>query len=123
MAGGEQNSIFCHMYKDQLFELIKTFKKSEKIFCINRLIIIHGTTVHLPPYMCEMNLIELAQAPVKCHMRKYYVTYYMSLKSIQEEQRVQANQKLNVTGRINHIKKMESELQQKDRPMEEVTVV
>jgi hypothetical protein len=43
-------------------------------------------------------------------MRKYYVTYYMSLKSIQEEQRVQANQKLNVTGRINHIKKMESEL-------------
>jgi transposase len=59
------------MRKSTLIELINAHKPAEKLFSVNVLLKNHGHTVpRLPPYMCELNVIELAWAKVKHLIRE-----------------------------------------------------
>ncbi|CAK1583270.1 unnamed protein product [Parnassius mnemosyne] len=73
------------MRKDQLFHLVQLHKPTEKSFKIDEFIRSQGhIVVRLPPYMCDLNPIELAWAKVKRIVRHHNVTSDFSLKRLKE---------------------------------------
>ncbi|XP_047035473.1 uncharacterized protein LOC124641450 [Helicoverpa zea] len=73
------------MRKDELFHLVQLHKPIEKSFKIDEFIRSHGhVVVRLPPYMCDLNPIELAWAKVKRIVRHHNVTSDLSLKRLKE---------------------------------------
>lgn len=73
------------MRKDELFHLVQLHKPIEKSFKIDEFIRSHGhVVVRLPPYMCDLNPIELAWAKVKRIVRHHNVSSDLSLKRLKE---------------------------------------
>ncbi|XP_050674221.1 uncharacterized protein LOC126971829 [Leptidea sinapis] len=73
------------MSKDQLFRLVQLHKPTEKSFKIDEFIRSHGhVVVTLPPYMCNLNPIELAWAKVKRIVKNHNVTSNLSLSRLKE---------------------------------------
>jgi transposase len=109
------------MRKVQLFHLISQFKSREKVFHIDELFKETGhTVVRLPPYMCELNLIELAWAKVKRIVRGTNITTDFSLLKLEETTR-NAIAEVNADDWkvfCNHMKKTEEEYWVKDAILE-----
>ncbi|XP_026330034.1 uncharacterized protein LOC113237640 [Hyposmocoma kahamanoa] len=73
------------MRKYELFHLIELHKPTEKTFKIDEFIRSHGhVVVRLPPYMCDLNPIELAWAKLKSIVRQHNVNSDLSLKRLKE---------------------------------------
>ncbi|XP_034194194.1 uncharacterized protein LOC117610667 [Osmia lignaria lignaria] len=59
------------MRRNELYNLVLAHKKTEKTFRVDEILKLNGHTVfRLPPYMCELNPIELAWAQVKRTIRE-----------------------------------------------------
>lgn len=105
------------MRKFELLELVELVKPQEKRYRIDGLLRFHGhTVIRLPPYMCELNAIELAWAKIKRVIREHNITGDLSLTKLQE---VTRNAVMSVTpsdweGYTNHVKRLEDEFWQKD---------
>jgi transposase len=79
------NGVDCNatMHKDSLYKLIVPLKPKEKAFKIDRILSDYGhTVVRLPPYMCDLNPIELAWAKIKRIVREHNVTADLSLQKL-----------------------------------------
>lgn len=89
-----------------LMVLIYKHKPLEKSFKIDELIKNRRHTVlRLPPFMCELNSIELACARMKYYIRERNITGDMSITSL-----------IDLTqGYINHVVKYENEYWEVDR--------
>jgi hypothetical protein len=71
------------MRKDSLYKLTVPLKPKEKAFNIDRILSDYGhTVVRLPPYMCDLNPIELAWAKIKRIVREHNVTADLSLQKL-----------------------------------------
>lgn len=111
------------MKKFELFDLIHRFKKPEKVYRFDEMLRLHGHTVlRLPPYMCELNAIELAWAKIKRVVREHNVTGNLSLTKLQE---VTSNAIASVTPADweqfeQHVIKVENEFWEKDGLLEDI---
>ncbi|KAF6216686.1 hypothetical protein GE061_001032 [Apolygus lucorum] len=73
------------MRKAELFNLVTAHAPAEKVFVIDEMLKNEGHKVlRLPPYMCDLNPIELAWAQMKRHSRERNTTGDMSMKRLQE---------------------------------------
>ncbi|KAJ4425606.1 hypothetical protein ANN_27802 [Periplaneta americana] len=73
------------MRKCDLIELIDTHKPVEKLFRVDQLMKQHVHSVlRLPPYMCDLNCIELAYAKIKHYVREHKPAGDLSLRTLQE---------------------------------------
>ncbi|XP_076545701.1 uncharacterized protein LOC143305550 [Osmia lignaria lignaria] len=113
------------MRKHQLLELIKKNKNPEKMFKVDETLKSHGHSVlRLPPYMCELNPMELAWSKVKRKIRERNTSLLSS-----NELRMYAEEAVNeVTSAdwhnfCKHTEKIEAEYWQKDGLVEEVIEV
>lgn len=71
------------MRKQALYSMIEALRPREKTFQIDSILQSFGhTTIRLPPYMCDLNAIELAWAKMKRVIRDNNVTGDLSLKSL-----------------------------------------
>jgi transposase len=78
--GVDYNATMC---KDSLYKLIVPLKPKEKAFKIYRILSDYGhTVVQLPPYMCNLNPIELAWAKIKRIVTEHNVTADLSLQKL-----------------------------------------
>ncbi|PSN47629.1 hypothetical protein C0J52_13290 [Blattella germanica] len=81
----------------------------------------HGyIALRLPPYMCELNAIELAWVAIKHYVREHNVTGDLSLTRQEIENAVISITPADWEGYISHIKKLEDEFRQKDGLIEDV---
>ncbi|CAH2097973.1 unnamed protein product [Euphydryas editha] len=109
------------MRKVELFELIKLHAPQEKTFKIDQLIRSHGHEVlRLPPYMCDLNSIELAWAKVKRDVREHNVNSDLSLKRLKEVTEMAINQvtEEDWSGYDDHVISLEEHYWQKDVSIE-----
>jgi transposase len=73
------------MRKYALFSLVENIRSKEKVYHIDTLFAAHcHTVIRLPPYMCDLNLIELAWRQIKDYVRSHNTTGDMSLTRQQE---------------------------------------
>lgn len=73
------------MRKNDLYNQILSLKPKEKVFKIDSILSGHGhSVVRLPPYMCDLNPIELAWAKIKRIVREHNVTADLSLAKLLE---------------------------------------
>lgn len=121
----QKNYINCseNMRKAELFELIQLHKPPTTVYIFDELFKKYGHTVlRLPPYMCDLNPIELAWAKVKRVIRSENITgdYALNkLKTVTNE----AVQKVTTedwVGFCSHVKKVEKEYWEKDGIVEDV---
>ncbi|CAK1584320.1 unnamed protein product [Parnassius mnemosyne] len=81
------------MRKAELFDVIKLHAPQEKTFKMDQLIRSHGHEVlRLPPYMCDLNPIELAWAKIKRVVREYNVNSDLTLTRLKEVTEMAINQ-------------------------------
>ncbi|XP_022824365.1 uncharacterized protein LOC111354941 [Spodoptera litura] len=111
------------MRKVELYDLIQQNRTPEKTFKMDELIKGHGHDVlRLPPYMCDLNPIELAWAKVKRLVREHNITSDFSLVRLKE---VTENAITQVTtadwcGYDKHVLALEEHYWKKDGLMEDV---
>jgi hypothetical protein len=73
------------MRKFTLFSLVVKIRPKEKVYHTDTLFAAHGRTViRLPPYMCDLNPIELAWRQIKDYVRSHNTAGDMSLTRLQE---------------------------------------
>jgi transposase len=73
------------MGKFTLFSLVKKIRPKEKVYHIDMLFAAHGhTSIRLPPYMCDLNPIELAWRQSKDYVRSHNTAGDISLRRLQE---------------------------------------
>jgi transposase len=73
------------MRKFTLFSLVAKIYPKEKVYHIDMLFAAHcHTVIRLPPYMCDLNPIELAWHRIKDYVRSHYTAGDMSLTRLQE---------------------------------------
>lgn len=119
-----RNGVACDesMRKSTLFQLVEQVKPKQKVFRVDKLLESHGhTVIRLPPYMCDLNAIELAWSKVKRFVRDHNTTGDTSLVKLQAIVREAIK---NVTaadwaGYYQHIIKLEEEYWVKDAVMED----
>jgi hypothetical protein len=71
------------MCKDSPYRLIVLLKPKKKAFEIDSILSEYGhTAVQLPPYMCNLNPIELTRAIIKRIVREHSVTVDLSLQKL-----------------------------------------
>lgn len=69
----EKNNVLIspHMFKVELFNLIAKYKSNEKIYYVDELLKVEGHTVlRLPPYMYDLNPIELSWEKIENKIRQ-----------------------------------------------------
>jgi transposase len=67
------------MIKVELLEIIKKEKNNYEKKIVNKLAAEYGVTIlRLPPYHCELNLIELVWAQVKGHVARHNESFKMA---------------------------------------------
>jgi hypothetical protein len=72
------------MRKNELYNLILPLKPKEKIYKIDHILKTYGhAVVRQPPYMCDLNPIELAWAKIERIVRENIVTGDLSLQKLQ----------------------------------------
>ena len=110
------------MRKHELSKLVQQHKRSGKIYKIDEIIKVHGHDVlRLPPYMCELNPIELAWVKVKRKIREKNTTLTLSSSDL-EIFIQQAIQEVTPVGWENfcvHVEKIEEEYWKKDGLLED----
>lgn len=109
--------------KFDLLELIEKHKQPEKVYRIDQVLKAHGhTVVRLPPYMCDLNPIELAWAKVKRIVREQNITGDLSLKKLEEvtTNAMIAVQRSDWEGFIKHTVGVENNYWEKDGLIEDV---
>lgn len=109
------------MRKITLTELIEKNKPNKKQYAINSLFEHYGHTVlRLPPYMCELNPIELAWAKVKSIVRKNNVTGNLNLAALKEltEKAIDAVTTEDWRGYVHHVMVIEDTFWEKDGILE-----
>lgn len=110
------------MRKYELWEIVEKFKPASPTFRGDELLKLHGHKVcRLPPYMCELNAIELAWAKVKRLVRETNITADLSLTKLRE---VTENAMASVTtqdweGYDLHVQSIEKQYWEKDALLEE----
>jgi hypothetical protein len=119
----QKQNIQCslEMRKCELYHLIELHKPIEKIYRIDKLFQSYGHTVlRLPPYMCELNAIELAWAKVKNTVRENNITGDLSLSKLQlaTQEAINGVTKEDWIGYCSHVQKVENEFWEKDRVLE-----
>jgi transposase len=73
------------MRKFTLFSLVEKIRPKEKVYYIDKLFAAHGhTVIRLPPYMCDLNPLELAWRQIKDYVRSHNTSEDMSLTRLQE---------------------------------------
>lgn len=109
------------MRKITLTELIEKNKPNKKQYAINSLFEHYGHTVlRLPPYMCELNPIELAWLKVKSNVRKNNVTGNLNLAALKEltEKAIDAVTAEDWRGYVHHVMVIEDTFWEKDGILE-----
>nr|XP_012143884.1 PREDICTED: uncharacterized protein LOC105662865 [Megachile rotundata] len=109
------------MRKFELYDLISKNKPDNKQFKADELLKLHGHNVlRLPPYMCELNPIELVWAQIKRTIKEKNVST-LSNEALQStlDEAINVVTKENWKNYWNHIKKIEKEYWEKDSLMED----
>lgn len=110
------------MKKANLIDLINKHKPLEKVYKVDALLREHGHTVlRLPPYMCDLNPIELAWSKVKRLVREQNVTGALCLTRLKDLtiSAVNAVTKEDWVGYVSHVKKIEADYWKKDGILED----
>lgn len=105
------------MHKCDLYKLVELKKSRQKTFKIDTELASHGHTVlRLPPYMCELNAVELAWAKIKRLVREKNTTGDLSLKMLTEltESAISSVTKQDWEGYCKHVEKEEEQYWKKD---------
>jgi hypothetical protein len=72
------------MHKVDLYTLVELNMSKEKKFRTDsKLVAFSHTVLQLPPYMCDLNMTELAWAKIKCIVKEKNVTGDLSVQSLQ----------------------------------------
>jgi hypothetical protein len=108
--------------KNELYNLVLPLKSKEKAYKIDRMLETYGhALVRLPPYMCDLNLIELAWAKMKRSVRENNVTGDLSLqKLLVTEGAVALVIKEDWEGFCRHMETVEKQYFEKDGIVSEV---
>lgn len=114
--------------KWELFELIQIHKTSndEKKIVVDRVIRDHGhIPIRLPPYMCELNPIEIAWAQLKRFIRDKNTTGEFSIKMLRElvDQGIESITSDDWKKFCSHVLKIEDDFWTNDQYMEEVELL
>ncbi|XP_046687431.1 uncharacterized protein LOC124373082 [Homalodisca vitripennis] len=120
----QSNNIQCSadMKKFQLYELIEKHKPKEKVYRIDVALKRRGHAVlRLPPYMCELNPIELAWAKIKRVVKGNNIRGDLSLTKLEEATREAQSSvsKIDWEGFTNHTLKLEQHYWEQDGLMED----
>lgn len=118
------NNIKCsaEMKKFQLYELVEKHKPKEKVYRIDMALKKHGHSVlRLPPYMCDLNPIELAWAKVKRLVKEKNVCGDLSLAKLENTTKdaINAVSRIDWEGFTNHTLKVEQTYWEKDGLVED----
>ncbi|XP_046145849.1 uncharacterized protein LOC123989194 [Osmia bicornis bicornis] len=120
----EENNIqhTATMKKYQLVELIQRNKSLDKTYRVDELFKRHGHNVlRLPPYMCELNPIELAWAKVKRIIRENNTSTLTATELIKlTETAINDVTTEDWVGFCKHIKKIEDQYVETDNAMENI---
>ncbi|XP_029054109.2 probable inactive protein kinase DDB_G0270444 [Osmia bicornis bicornis] len=110
------------MKKYQLVELIQLNKSLDKTYRVDELFKRHGHNVlRLPPYMCELNPIELAWAKVKRIIRENNTSTLTATELLKlTETAINDVTTEDWAGFCKHIKKIEDQYVQTDNAMETI---
>ncbi|XP_046684624.1 uncharacterized protein LOC124370383 [Homalodisca vitripennis] len=120
----QSNNIQCSadMKKFQLYELIEKHKPKEKVYRIDVALKRRGHAVlRLPPYMCELNPIELAWVKIKRVVKGNNIRGDLSLTKLEEATREAQSSvsKIDWEGFTNHTLKLEQHYWEQDGLMED----
>ncbi|XP_046684397.1 uncharacterized protein LOC124370150 [Homalodisca vitripennis] len=120
-----KNNIACSttMKKFELYDLIVQHKPPQKIFRVDSLLKAHGhLVIRLPPYMCELNPIELAWATMKREIKNHNIKGDLCLTKLEEVTTHAMNSvtKIDWEGFTNHTLKLEQDFWIKDGLIEDV---
>lgn len=121
----QKNRIQCslEMKKFALYELIEKHKPREKVYHIDVELKKRGHSVlRLPPYMCDLNPIELAWAKVKRVVKEQNVKADLSLTNLENATKaaIESVSVIDWEGFTNHTLKIEQDYWEKDGIMEDV---
>ncbi|XP_063237876.1 uncharacterized protein LOC134539624 [Bacillus rossius redtenbacheri] len=120
-----RNGVECNvtMSKTELLDLLDRHRPQTKRFRVDHLLATQGhRVIRLPPYMCELNAIELAWAKLKRLVRENNTTGELSLQSLQ----IQTTQAMNsITcsdweGYCQHVQNTEDKYCKKDHLMDDI---
>ncbi|KAJ4432283.1 hypothetical protein ANN_20901 [Periplaneta americana] len=105
------------MRKSDLYKLILPLKPKEKTYRIDNMLSGSGhVVIRLPPYMCDLNAIELAWSKIKRIVRDTNVTGDLSLTKLRETTKnaIQEVTRQDWTGFCHHVANLEAEYWEKD---------
>nr|CAH7720963.1 unnamed protein product [Callosobruchus chinensis] len=110
--------------KFELFELVLLHRPppEQKNYVVDRIIREHGLTpLRTPPYMCELNPIELAWAKLKFIVRSYNITGDFNITRLKEiTVEAMSSISMDYWKKIcQHVKDIEDQFWEHDRMMEE----
>lgn len=105
------------MRKNDLYKLILPLKPKEKTYRIDNMLSGSGhVVIRLPPYMCDLNAIELAWSKIKRIVRDTNVTGDLSLTKLRETTKnaIQEVTRQDWAGFCHHVANLEAEYWEKD---------
>nr|XP_034195153.1 protein FAM243A-like [Osmia lignaria] len=110
------------MKKYQLVELIQQNKSLDKTYKVDELFKRHGHNVlRLPPYMCELNPIELAWAKVKRIIRENNTSTLTAVELTNlTEKAINDVSTEDWVGFCKHVQKIEKQYVERDNAMESI---
>ncbi|XP_050294327.1 uncharacterized protein LOC126734670 [Anthonomus grandis grandis] len=111
--------------KWELFEIIQRNKppSDEKNYVVDRIIRTHGhVALRTPPYMCELNPIELVWAQLKNYIRSHNTTGDLAMKNLAQlvQDGIESLTPLHWVNCCKHVMEIENKFWETDQIMEEV---